>query len=89
MEPLSIVYCIRDCSNDYLLLFSILAEKEGYSGVGLYSKVEPLSIVYGIGDKEQDSEGRTITAEYQNFYVTTACKSYVIVVRIFIILCYI
>ena len=47
------------------------AEKKGYSGTLIYSKVEPLSVTYGIGDEEYDSEGRTITLEFDDFYLVT------------------
>ena len=45
------------------------AEKKGYSGTMIYSKVKPISVKYGIGEEEYDSEGRTITLEYEDFYV--------------------
>lgn len=45
------------------------AKKKGYSGTMIYSKVEPISIKYGIDDEEYDSEGRTITLEFENFYL--------------------
>ena len=45
------------------------AEKKGYSGTMIYSKVEPISIKYGIDDEEYDSEGRTITLEFEDFYL--------------------
>lgn len=47
------------------------AEKKGYSGTALFSKVEPLNVTYGIGIEEHDHEGRVITAEYTDFYVVT------------------
>ena len=45
------------------------AERKGYSGTLVYSKVEPLNVTYGIGDEEYDSEGRTITLEFDDFYL--------------------
>ena len=45
------------------------AEKKGYSGTLVYSKVEPLNVTYGIGDEEYDKEGRTITLEFDDFYL--------------------
>lgn len=45
------------------------SEKDGYAGVGLYSRTEPLSVSYGINVREHDTEGRIITAEYEKFYV--------------------
>lgn len=45
------------------------AEKKGYSGTLLLSKKEPLNVTYGMGIPEHDTEGRIITAEYDNFYL--------------------
>lgn len=47
------------------------AIKKGYSGTALFSKTVPLNIRYGIGVEELDTEGRLITAEYENFYLVT------------------
>ena len=47
------------------------AEKKGYSGTAIFSKVEPVSVTYGIGIEEHDKEGRVITAEYEDFYFIT------------------
>ncbi len=46
------------------------AEKKGYSGTGIFSKKEPLSVTCGIGD-DLDSEGRVITAEYEEYFLVT------------------
>ncbi len=43
------------------------AEKKGYSGTALYTKQKPLSVEYGIGKDEFDSEGRVILADYGPF----------------------
>lgn len=45
------------------------AEKKGYSGTALFSRVEPLSVRLGIGVDEHDHEGRVITAEFDDFYL--------------------
>ena len=47
------------------------AEKKGYSGTALFTKQEPLSVIYGIGVEEHDHEGRVITAEFADYYVVT------------------
>ena len=47
------------------------AKRKGYSSTALFSKVEPLSVVFGIGIEEHDQEGRVITAEYEDYYVVT------------------
>ncbi|XP_063701412.1 recombination repair protein 1-like [Culicoides brevitarsis] len=46
-----------------------LCKPGGHAGVALYSKVMPIHVEYGIGDPEQDSEGRILTAEYEKFYL--------------------
>lgn len=47
------------------------AERKGYSGTAIYTKYEPLSVYYGIGIEEYDTEGRVITLEYNEFYFIT------------------
>ena len=43
------------------------AEKKGYSGVGTYSKIKPLSVTKGLGVEELDNEGRVLKIEYPDF----------------------
>ena len=45
------------------------AEKKGYSGTAVFSKLKPLNVSYGIGIEEHDKEGRVITLEYEKFYL--------------------
>jgi len=45
------------------------AEKKGYSGTAIYTKHTPLSVTYGIGIPEHDTEGRVITLEMPDFYL--------------------
>ena len=47
------------------------AEKKGYSGTAIFAKHEPLSVRYGVGKPELDTEGRLITLEYENYYLVT------------------
>ena len=47
------------------------AERKGYSGTAVFSKEEPLSVTYGIGIPEHDTEGRVITLEFPEFYMVT------------------
>ena len=44
------------------------AEKKGYSGVGTYSKIEPVEVVRGLGIEELDNEGRVLRIKYPDFY---------------------
>ena len=47
------------------------AVKKGYSGTAVFTKVEPLSVAYGLGIEEHDQEGRVITLEFEDFYLVT------------------
>lgn len=47
------------------------AEKKGYSGTAVFAKEPPLSVTYGLGIPELDTEGRLITLEYPEFYLVT------------------
>ncbi len=43
------------------------AEKKGYSGTAIFTKIEPQKVSYGIGIEKHDKEGRVITLEFNNF----------------------
>ena len=45
------------------------AEKKGYSGTAVFTKIKPLSVKYGIGIEEHDKEGRVITLEFDKFFL--------------------
>lgn len=45
------------------------AEKKGYSGTAVFSKLKPINVTYGIGIEEHDKEGRVITLEFDKFYL--------------------
>ena len=47
------------------------AEKKGYSGTAIFAKEAPLSVTYGVGLPELDTEGRLITLEYPDFFLVT------------------
>lgn len=60
------------------------AEKKGYSGTAIFSKIEPLKVAYDFpesivkkyhlidsADRDSGTEGRIITAEYEKFFVVT------------------
>ncbi|MBO4937389.1 MAG: exodeoxyribonuclease III [Oscillospiraceae bacterium] len=47
------------------------AEKKGYSGTAIFTRHHPLSVRYGVGVPELDTEGRLITLEYPQFYIVT------------------
>ena len=45
------------------------AEKKGYSGTAIFTKIKPINVSYGIGIEEHDKEGRVITLEFDKFYL--------------------
>ena len=47
------------------------AQKKGYSGTAIFTKKEPLSVVYGLGISEHDQEGRVITLEFEEYFFIT------------------
>ncbi|MEL4861154.1 exodeoxyribonuclease III [Pseudoflavonifractor phocaeensis] len=47
------------------------AEKKGYSGTAVFTRVPPLSVSYDIGDDAHVGEGRSITLEFEDFYLVT------------------
>lgn len=78
------VFCVQEtkCADDKLpkeleslsgyKRYFLAGDKDGYSGVGVLSKVEPIKITYGINVKEHDNEGRVITMEFEDFYLVNA-----------------
>jgi len=48
------------------------AEKKGYSGTAIFTRVRPLQVTKGIGQKAHDAEGRVLTAEYRDFFLVNA-----------------
>ena len=47
------------------------AEKKGYSGTAVFTRLEPVSAVCGLPEEEHNHEGRVITLEYPGFYLVT------------------
>ena len=49
------------------------ADKKGYSGTAIYTRLKPLSVSYGIGEEkdEHNHEGRVITLEMDDFFLVT------------------
>lgn len=45
------------------------AEKKGYSGTAVFSKILPLNVTYGLGEEEGEPEGRILTLEYEEFFL--------------------
>lgn len=45
--------------------------RKGYSGTGILTRVEPISVVYDMGIEAHDQEGRVIALEFADFYLVT------------------
>ena len=74
------VYCLQeskvlkdqfDYQKDGYEMILNPAEKKGYSGTLVYTRVKPLNVTFGIGIEEHDHEGRVITMEFDSFYLVT------------------
>lgn len=72
------IFCIQEtkCQIDQISLefedyksFWNSAQKKGYSGTAVFTKIDPISVKYGIGIEEHDKEGRVITLEFDKFYL--------------------
>ncbi len=53
----------------YPFIYWNSAEKKGYSGTCIASKIEPYEVIYGIGIQKHDNEGRVITLDLPDFYL--------------------
>ena len=67
MQEQDIDFLLFDKYNDYHYYRSS-AEKKGYAGTGIFTKIEPKNVTYGINGKYCD-EGRIITLEFDKFYL--------------------
>ena len=47
------------------------AQKKGYSGTAIFSKVQPIQESYGLGIEKHDNEGRVITLEFKSYFLIT------------------
>ena len=71
-------YCFQEVkARDYALLdgyktYGVAAKKPGYSGVLIYTKVVPKSVIRGVGNEEIDREGRVIALEFEDFFLVNA-----------------
>jgi len=45
------------------------AQRKGYAGVAVYSRIAPLSVRYGLNDPAFDNEGRVLTLEFADFFL--------------------
>ncbi|KAH0681123.1 hypothetical protein KY284_022208 [Solanum tuberosum] len=64
------VEAIKESLHDYKNSFwTCSVSKLGYSGTAIISRIKPVSIKYGLGIPDHDTEGRLVTVEFDNFYL--------------------
>lgn len=54
--------------NGYEIYYTVSKIKKGYSGVGVFTRIHPISVHYGFKEGLYDDEGRAVTLEYDNFF---------------------
>lgn len=72
------IFCIQETKmqegqlevnfEDYEIYFNS-AERKGYSGTAVFTKIKPILVTKGIGIEEHDTEGRVLTLEFDKFYL--------------------
>lgn len=74
------IFCIQetkmqegqlDLTKEGYYVYLNSAEKKGYSGTAIWTKIKPLNVKYGIDIEEHDKEGRVITLEFEKFFMVT------------------
>lgn len=72
------IFCIQEAKitdeelefrPDHYEIYINSAEKKGYSGVLIYTKIKPIKVTYGMNIEEHDKEGRMITLEFPSFFL--------------------
>ena len=72
------IFCIQetkmqegqlDLAKEGYYVYLNSAEKKGYSGTAIWTKIKPITVKYGIDIKEHDKEGRVITLEFEKFFM--------------------
>lgn len=52
-------------------IYANSAERKGYSGTAILTRIKPISVTYDMGIEEHDREGRVITMEFEDYYLIT------------------
>ena len=74
------IFCIQetkmqegqlDLAKEGYYVYLNSAEKKGYSGTAIWTKIKPITVKYGIDIEEHDKEGRDITLEFEKFFMVT------------------
>ena len=74
------IFCIQetkmqegqlDLAKEGYYVYLNSAEKKGYSGTAIWTKIKPITVKYGIDIEEHDKEGRVITLGFEKFFMVT------------------
>ena len=74
------IFCIQetkmqegqlDLAKEGYYVYLNSAEKKGYSGTAIWTKIKPITVKYGIDIEKHDKEGRVITLEFEKFFMVT------------------
>lgn len=65
------VYSVLELMPEYKVFANSSKTRKGYSGTAILTKQEPIQVTYDLGVDEFDQEGRVVTAEFANYFVTT------------------
>ena len=74
------IFCIQetkmqegqlDLAKEGYYVYLNSAEKKGYSGTAIWTKIKPITVKYGIDIEEHDKEGRVISLEFEKFFMVT------------------
>ncbi len=57
--------------DDYKYKYWNSAQKKGYSGTAIFSKIKPIEVEYGLNIEKHDNEGRVITLYFNNYNLVT------------------
>jgi exodeoxyribonuclease-3 len=71
----TVIFDNESALSDYKKYWNCSTAKKGYSGTAIFTKKEPLRVIYGLSSlDEPDTEGRAISLEFESFFV---CATYV------------
>jgi hypothetical protein len=54
---------------EYTQYWNCCKNKKGYSGTAIISRIKPLKVIHDLGISKHDQEGRTITLEFEKFFL--------------------
>ncbi|GJD08441.1 Exodeoxyribonuclease [Galdieria sulphuraria] len=62
----------QSLSDQYHDIWNHCTARKGYSGTAIFTREEPLSVLYGLQEEKHNEEGRVITLEYEKYFLVNA-----------------